>query len=701
VLLTVDDAELLGTRSREWLAALGNRAAHAPLMIVVATGGSRPVLDGAAVLVLRSLERPAIAELVVRSCGKPADAEFVAAVEHCTGGVPAVVHRVLDRFAATGCEPGAGAAGVLAELSSEARGDLAGRAVSALPAEVAQLLRVIAVCGPELDLGLLGDLAGLHEFAPDRARELLVARGLITGLDHPGLAEGITAEHVLAGVSPAVRQDLCARAAREAYRSAVAAPAVARMLAMTSPLGEAWVVPLLRTAARHERKSGDSPAAVRHLTRALREPIDPVTRAEVILQLAVAESGHAPETADRRLTRLLLEPQPAACAQVRMAMADQLAARGDSALVRRTLSVAPATGAERAGFASLYWRADGARHEAPELGLLQLPELAGPPDSPDRAGGAAWLCVTRGDDPDRVRFLARLALGAPAWGRLSRILACLALSCTDDLGESLAGMDAVLADAHRHELPAVVSHTLLVRALIKVKAGALDDAVADVDRAVAELPPARSHPDLLPLVVSVDIRVSLERGLLARAEAASARLPEIDLGHGSSTSMLLFARGALALARGDAGAAVELLDECGRWMLARRWSNPAVLPWRTTLAAALKTLGADDRAARLCAEELAQARSWGVPSVLARTRLNVARVVGGAEAGAHRGEAVRLLRNSPCRLLRAQALLEFGGTLEPRSAAAPLIREAAEIAVRCGSRSLTQRARELGWTPGA
>lgn len=655
VLLTVDDADLLDRGSREWLVLLGRRAAGVALMIVVTTTGSRPVLDAAAVLVLRPLGRAAIAELVTHSCGKPADAAFVAALERCTAGVPSMVRLVLDKLPTTGFEPGA-----LADLAAEARGDLASRAVGSLPLEVALLLRVLAVCGSDLDLDLLCALAGLREFPCGRALEMLADRGLITGSEQPRLAAGVTADRVLEGVSPAIRQDLCTRAARLAYRNAVAEPVVARILAMTPPLGEPWVVPLLRTAARHAKENGETRAAVRYLSRALREPLDPVTRAEVILQLAVAESGHAPETADRRLARTLLEPMPSACAQVRVAMADQLAARGDSALVRRTCGGAPATGAERAAYVSLYWRAEGARHEAPELGLLQLPELAARPDGPERVGGAAWLGVTRGDDAGRVRSLARAALAAPAWGRLSRILASLALSCTDDVEEALAGLDRVLADARRRGLPAVVSQALLVRALVRVKAGALDDAVADVDRAVAELPLSGSHPDLHPLVVSVDIRVSLERGLLARAEAASARFPEIDLGHGSSKSTLLFARGALALARGEVETAAGLLDECGRWLRARRWLNPAVLPWRTTMAAAVQQLGAVEQAARLCAEELALAESWGVPGVLGRTHLNIARIAVGDEARVHLGEAVRLLRNSPCRLLHAQALAEFG-----------------------------------------
>lgn len=701
VLLTVDDADLLDRCSREWLAVLGNRAAPVPLMIVVTTGGSRPVLDGAAVLVLRSLDRAAITELVARGCGQPADVEFAAAVEHCTDGVPSLVRLVLDKFARTGIGPGVDGIESLAGLSAEARAELASQTVSALPAEVARLLRVIAVCGPDLDLDLICALAGLHEFARDRALEVLADRGLITGCDHPVLAGGLTVDGVLAGVSPAARQDLCARAARQGYRGAVAEPVVARMLAMTSPLAEPWVVPLLRTAARRESEHGRTRDAVRHLARALREPLDRATRAEVVFQLAMAETSHAPETADRRLARMLLEPQPSACARVRMAMADGLSARGDSALVRRTFNVAPATGAERAGLAMLYWRAEGARHEAPELGLLQLPEVAGHVDSPERAGGAAWLCVTRGDDVSRVRSLARWALAAPACVRMSRILACSALSCTDDVAEALAGLDRVITESRRLGLSAVVSHALLARASVRSRTGELDEAAADVDRAVAELPLANWHPDLQPLLIAVDMLVHLDQGLVTRAEQASARFPEIDLGHGYARSLLLFARGMLALARGEAEAGVEQLDECGRWLLARHWMNPAVLPWRTAMAAAVKTLGDDDRAARLCAEELALAESWGVPSPLGHAHLSMAQVVGGDAARAHLGEAVRLLRNSPRRLLHAQALLDFGQTTEPRSAAAPLIREAAEIAVSCRSRSLIERARALGWVPGA
>ena len=132
-------------------------------------------------------------------------------------------------------------------------------------------------------------------------------------------------------------------------------------------------------------------------------------------------------------------------------------------------------------------------------------------------------------------------------------------------------------------------------------------------------------------------------------------------------------------------------------MLSRQWVNPAALPWRSIATAALSAIGDHDRAARMCAKELELARRWGVASTTARAHLSCAAVTGEEE---HVREAVRLLSGSQFRLLRGNALLDLAAIAGPDEAA-PLLKEAAEIAVLCRSTPLIYRARGLGWEPGA
>jgi hypothetical protein len=127
--------------------------------------------------------------------------------------------------------------------------------------------------------------------------------------------------------------------------------------------------------------------------------------------------------------------------------------------------------------------------------------------------------------------------------------------------------------------------------------------------------------------------------------------------------------------------------------------NPAALPWRSVSSAALSAIGDHERAARMCEKELELARRWGVASTTARAHLSCAAALGGDEHE-HLREAVRLLTGSPFRLLRANALLDLAAIAGPE-ASAPLLAEAAEIAVRCRSTPLIHRVRGLGWEPGA
>ena len=333
----------------------------------------------------------------------------------------------------------------------------------------------------------------------------------------------------------------------------------------------------------------------------------------------------------------------------------------------------------------------------PERGLLEVPELTACPGEPDRAGAAAWLCASKGEDLELTRSLARAALAGPSAMLMGRVGACGALVLTDDLDEALAGLDLVLADARRLGLTAVTSRALVLRAKVMMSLGRIEDAAHDVERAGAVLPIEDWHPDVRPLFAAMDAVLSLQRGLPDRAEAVVAAVSRRELGFGHSTTVFLFVLAVLASMRGDAHTALAHLEECGRRSRARQTLNPALLPWRSAAAEALRALGDRERADALSAEELAHAQQWGAPSALAVAHLSRAAFTSRHE---HLHEAVRVLRDSPCLLLRAGALLDLAQVVEP-STAQPLVREAAQIAVTCRSTPLITRARDLGWVPGS
>lgn len=696
VLVAVDDAHQLDQRSRTWLAGLAGRADGVPLMIVVVTDGVHTVLDGADVLAPHPLAIEPITELAAAAFGAPVDTEFAEAVKRCTSGLPAMLRGVLDRCVADGLAPNAADAKTVEYLADDVGGDRVVRIMRTLPAEAAALARAIAVCGPRFDFVLMCALARLRHLSPAGALDLLVGAGLVTADEPPELAAGVTAAGVLEGMSRSARQDLYRRAARLGHRSAVDGTEVARILASAPPLGTPWVVPLLRTVARREVERGKPCLAVRHLERALRERLEPATRAEVTIELAVTESGNAPEVADLRLARMLLEPDPVESPELRHAAADQLFARGDSALIRRTFGAIPESAAERDDVTALYWIAEGAPVEAPEYGLFEVPELVETPGESRRAGAAALTCALRGVCAESATSLARAALAEPSSMLMSRAAAAFVLMLADELEDAAAGVDGVLVEARRRGLNAVTARASLNRAMIRFAEGRLDDAAADLEQAEGELPEANWHSDVRPLLMAGTVLVSLARGEIDRAVETAARMPDDGIGLGCAHTRFLYARGTLAAACGNAAAAVEDLEECGRRLRAGQAHNPVLCPWRPVAAGAWRALGNVDRAAALADEQLAFARRWGTPSALGGAHLSLAALSGEDE---HLRKAVQLLRGSSHRLLRAVALLDLAEAVGPGSDA-PLVREAGTIAVACRAAPLITRARGLGWMPG-
>ncbi|MEO6090130.1 MAG: ATP-binding protein [Umezawaea sp.] len=692
VLVAADDADRLDEITRAWLARLAGRVAGQPIMVIAVACGVGRVLDDATVLTTRPLQPDVVAELVSAEYGERAGDDVAATLTRCTGGVASVLRAVLDGMRVNPFPR----AQDIEELAADAFADLVARAAAAMPAEVAGLLHAIAVCGPRFDLGLTCAVAELRDVTADRALDLLAGAGLITRDLPLALAAGLSPDVILAGMAQADRDELHVRAARVGHRAAVDEEEVARVLEVVPPLGDPWVVPLLRTAARRAAERGEPCAAARHLERALREPLDPAATSELSLELARLESARAPEVGARRLARMLLEPALPGCGEARLAAADQLVAHGDAALVRRTFGAAPSTGVEHDGLAAMYWIVDDAPLEVPELGLFEAEPLPVAPEDPERAGMAAWLCVTRGGEPELARRLARAALAAPAAVLMPRVTACSALLLTDDLDEAVSGLDAVVAEARGRGLNGVVSQALVMRSITMATAGRFTEAERDLAAARIAMPLRQWHPDARPLMILAEVHLSLDNARADLAEVSFASMPEHELGFGHTRTLMLFVRALLALRRGEASTALALAEECGRRSLARGAVNPGALRWHSVAAIAARACGENDRAAHLCEEELAFARAWGVPGQLGRAHQSRATVFGDPD---DIREAVRLLRDTPWRSAYASVLLDLAEITEA-SAVEPLVREAAEIAVRGRMSGLLGRARRLGWVPG-
>jgi DNA-binding CsgD family transcriptional regulator len=196
--------------------------------------------------------------------------------------------------------------------------------------------------------------------------------------------------------------------------------------------------------------------------------------------------------------------------------------------------------------------------------------------------------------------------------------------------------------------------------------------------------------------------MSLCHGLVDRGEpeGAAEALDRHDLAETAAgdyfDNLLAFARGRVKLALGQADAAVDELLACGARQEAWGALNPAMIPWRSTVAPALALTGRTDEARSLAAEEVERARSVG-----ARRALGMAlRAAGMLEERDEQirvlEEAAAILADSPARLEQARALSDLGGALRRagrRADARERLDLALDLAHHCGAAGLAEQAR--------
>ncbi|MFE4971405.1 AAA family ATPase [Kitasatospora sp. NPDC056651] len=655
LLVAVDDAQWADTDSRRWLETMARRTRGAPLVLLVAaTPGSVPAaLPGtAARLALRPLSRAGTAGMLAAHGDGPVEEAFAEAAHAACEGNPAVLRSVLASLAADGLDPTAEAAAGLPARAAEAVGERTARLVDGLGPELTSLLRAIAVGGPHLGLPQLCELAGLRTLPAPRALRLLAAAGLVPDPDHPDVPPGV-ADRVLTGLTVRQREDLCTRAAALGHRTALPDTALAELLLGARPGGTGWAADALTGAAARYRSSEPARAA-RFLERALAEPLAPHQRAQLLVDLGAAVSTDAPDSGERALWSVLHDPKPDVPPAARLRAADLLAVWGHAATVRRGTALAwslpGADGAERGAFQALYWLIGGGAPMEEGVDVPPVPPLDAPPEGPAQAGVLALGSALAQSLPlARVRTLAEAALrpdsGHPALFT-ARLAACYTLALTDAYEEAAAGLDGIVAEARSRGVGTTVTAALSLRAAVALRRGWLEEAdrdLAEVERAAL---PSSAPVKARPLVVALRLLLHLERDEVAEAgRCAAAELPVLAV-NGLWWPMFLHARGLLGLRTGDHRAALSDLLECGRGLLARGWTNPALVPWRSAAAAA--RLGCGDRAGaeRLAVEEYEAAEAWGSASAVGTALLALGRVTEGERSAGARAAAARLLRDA-------------------------------------------------------
>ncbi|MFL5946482.1 MAG: response regulator transcription factor, partial [Gaiellaceae bacterium] len=262
--------------------------------------------------------------------------------------------------------------------------------------------------------------------------------------------------------------------------------------------------------------------------------------------------------------------------------------------------------------------------------------------------------------------------------------ATLALLWAERYAQVRPLLDAAITAARVNGDAGLLAVGLANRGWLALRRGDLSAAEGEARTALAatELP---APPMYRALNGGVLVKALLDQGRLDEAASALATLGcEADSGF-VAAAILRLARGAVRVAHGAVADGLDDFLGVGETLTHGMVTTPAFLPWRSEAALAHRTLGDDDAAERLSAEELELARAFGAPRAI-----GVASRAAGIVAGGERGEqllreAVEAFEQGDAKLDRARALVDLGAALRRRNRrtqAKEVLRDALDVAHR-------------------
>ena len=734
LLIVVDDAHWADTASIAFLSYLARRVEGLALLVVYATRmseGSSESLPGAAEpgLVKTTIRPAALSERATGEIiGRLLEAEscdaFSRACHVATTGNPFLLRELMRALRADGIPPEKEQCERVARLAP----DTISRAILAqlrrLGSAATGLACATAVLGKSAELRHAAALANLELDAAGDAADALTRATILRDGRPLEFIHPVVRTTVYADIAPARRAACHKRAAMLLRRDGVASADLAPHLMATEPAGDEDVVGCLRAAAREVRDRGAIDAACTYLARALAEPPHPEDRAAVMYELGSCELAAGRPGALGRLREALEgdlppglqiaagvdlvvalnlqdDPRDAEASVVLLeALTARTAATGDvevslqlEGMLAVTAQRSPATSA---GVRARLARYDG-RLRGESLGERMLLasmafDAAHRPVSAEHAAGLAELALADDGRLMLERFPHTAAFPFATW--------TLVYADRLERAEHLftQAVDRTLA---RGSLIGFAIFTGC-RCQVRFRQGRIADAEGEARSCLD----AAGHAWVFgrPMLIACVLDAMVER---ADPEACHAFLTEQGIGEDLSeigmASRLLYSRGHLRLASGDPAGALRDFDQI-RGREERSGLATAAVPTRASEALAHAQLGDPTRARELSEEELDRARVWGTPTALSFALRTAGILTGGAAGIELLRQASEAVKDSPARYERARSLTEYGAALrragERRESREPL-RDALELADRCGAQRTAARAREELLATGA
>jgi DNA-binding NarL/FixJ family response regulator len=720
--LLVDDAQWADLASLRALAYIGRRldGLAAVLALAVRTGEPGEHVDllgglrrepAGRTIRPRALSSQAAATLLSTEIGgRPTDL-FAETCCRATAGNPFLLVELLRALDTEGLEP---TDENVERLTQVAAADVSGSILSRLgrlEKHAVDVARAVAVLEPNAEIRLVAALARMPAGAVAAAAEQLVAARLLADASPLAYVHPLVRAAVLSDLSEPQQAMFHARSARLLAESDAALDTVAAHLLLAAPNDDEWACAELRAAAAAALDRAAPDAAVRYLRRALREPPPREERLMTSRELGVALLRANDEEGIevlRTVRSALSDPGQRAEIAIELALSFGVRRRGEEGVSLLEESLGEISdrhgrlGVKLRGFLLLLvlWGYE----KVPEGALPDPGETFDLDTTEGRliTHSTATLKAFGLGPIEGVQEMAEATTADPAkveadaLAGLAPTAALVALTLTDRGAAIGALFEAALGAAKRRGALLGTSGTHGMRSYCHLVDGELYEAQADAETAL-HISLQFGFPVSLSIWLSGALRTLVARGDLTGAEELLHEVwRERELPSGFPGALLLCARGELRLVTGrHAEARHDFLAACER-LTSFPYANPEALGWRTGLALCEAALGNRREARKLADEVVALAQEAGGKRGIGVAMRIQGAITGGAEGIAQLREAADILSTTRARLQYAHALADLGAALRRanrRKEARGPLREALQLAHRCGAAGLEERVR--------
>jgi DNA-binding CsgD family transcriptional regulator len=721
VVVALDDAHWCDTASLRFIEYLGRRLAGVPLLIALAARPAEPGVQTEMLRRLRAeleprtispslLSEGATAAIVSRRLGEGTPAQVLGACHLATGGNPLLIEELLAEL--DGRETPVSAEEI-AEMGPKRIAESLINRAGSLGREGPTILDALAVLGDGSELRAIGPLARVE---PGRAAEIvdgLAAASILEGGADHRFAHPLLGSSIYESIPTATRGALHARAAELLEGLGASAEEITAHLLRCEPGSVTLALDVLELAAGRASASGAPDSAATYLRRALEETMEPARRGDLLRRLGRAEVALRDPAALAHLeqaTRLAADPSLAL--DITLELGDVLALAGQWEPALQVIG----SGLDRFGATELPGLLDleamraAARGYDPETVAeydADLPRLLGIVKGRRDAESShlRWVLGALGAIRNRPRAEVLELIGPVSgdWsvghrGRESSLVfqAVMTLLLVDALEEGEEIAAALHEEGRRRgSLMAMIAGVGYTAAL-EARRGQLGSSEASMQVAFELM--RENELSLMAMTTFLHFCVDtlLERsGMGELAELVEGLEMPPAFGRTMSGAMVLEVRGALRAMRGDRQAALADLRDA-ELIFQSLQAGPRLSCWRSRLALVLPS-EATAQALGLAAEELELTRLCESPRAEG-IALRTLGLLEGGESGIERlRDSVAVLRSCDSPLELARSLTELGSALRRgnrRSEARDQLREALNLAQRCGAERLEERVRE-------